>query len=336
MAASDFFASPVPALKIRGVHLDLKGVPPTHERLLRLLEVFAAARFNVVLVEWEDMFPWRVDERFRCETAYTPQQIGDIAVAAAALKIEIIPLVQCLGHMETPLSVPGYEHLREVPHRSDVLNPLAPGARELVEHMVEDVLALLPGVRHFHLGGDEARTFGTHPDTQAFIAEHGKGALYLHHVEPVIDALQARGIRPMLWHDMMVDWDAAALRRLAGKADLVVWAYNGHPDQGRGHCSTRGLPSFQAQGVRTWFAGSYKGADGHDGDLPDFANRQINALGWMEVARRHEFVGGIATGWSRYTTHKVQNEPIDGALDSLVNVGRIFHDGMAPPVEAGT
>ncbi|MEZ6190064.1 MAG: hypothetical protein R3C45_02090 [Phycisphaerales bacterium] len=49
----------------------------------------------------------------------------------------------------------------------DCLNPLADGARELIRTMVDDVIALMPGVRHLHLGGDEAWAFATHPDTKA-------------------------------------------------------------------------------------------------------------------------------------------------------------------------
>lgn len=316
--------------EFRGFHLDLKGVPPTPERLLRLLEIFAGARYNTVLIEWEDMFPWTVDERFRCETAYSPEVIRSFAEKAAQLGVEIIPLVQCLGHMETPLSVPGYERLREVPDRPDVLNPLAPGARELVESMVYDVLQLLPRVKRFHLGGDEAWTFGNHPDTQRFIAEHGSGALYLKHVEPILDALNARGIRPMLWHDMMRDWNSKALRLLAEKADLVVWGYRGHPDTTEHHFSSKVIERFVAQGFGLWGATAYKGADGPDADLPAIEARQENALAWAEVARRYGFAGLIATAWSRYSTQIMQNEPIDAALDSAVNVGVILHDGSPP------
>src|SRR3954464_3655187 len=139
-----------PITPIRGVHLDLKGCPPTAERLVSLLKVISASGYNAVLVEWEDQFPWTVDQRFRNETAYTPEQVKAFAETAHHLAVEIIPLVQCLGHMETPLSVPDYAKLREVPDRPDVLNPLAPGARELVEKMHEDVLALMPDVKHFH------------------------------------------------------------------------------------------------------------------------------------------------------------------------------------------
>lgn len=148
-----------PVLPQRGVHLDLKGLPPTPERMVGLLKLFAAMRYNVVLVEWEDSFPWTVDGRFRSPTAYTPEDVARFVATAADLGLELIPLVQCLGHMETPLSVPGYEPLRELSDNESGLNPLAAGAQELIQRMVDDVLALMPGVRHFHLGGDEARTF---------------------------------------------------------------------------------------------------------------------------------------------------------------------------------
>jgi len=40
-----------PVIPKRGVHLNLKVLPLTTERLVSLLKLFAAARYNVVLVE---------------------------------------------------------------------------------------------------------------------------------------------------------------------------------------------------------------------------------------------------------------------------------------------
>ncbi len=327
---SELFGRGQPVLPRRGIHLDLKGVPPTYERLISLLDLIKAARYNLLLVEWEDMFPWTVDERFRCETAYTAQQVRQFADEAARRGLEIVPLVQCLGHMETPLALPEYAHLRELPDECGGLNPLAEGGRQLVEAMVDDVLQLLPSVGHFHLGGDEAWTFGSHPDTKAYIAQHGKGALYLHHVEPLLDKLNSRGVRPILWHDMMIEWDEPALRNLGSKADLMVWGYQGHPDQSQHHYATKHMDRFRAAGVVMWGGTAYKGGDGEDIDLPGLGRRQENALGWAEVGQRYGMKGVVATAWSRYATHRVQNEPIDGALDSLVNVGVILHDGQPP------
>jgi len=71
-STEELFTAATPVVPKRGIQLDLTGVPPTAERLLELLELFAAARYNVVLVQWEDSFPWTVDERFRSPTAYSP------------------------------------------------------------------------------------------------------------------------------------------------------------------------------------------------------------------------------------------------------------------------
>jgi len=311
----------MPVIPIRGVHLDLKGLPPTPSRLLTLLDLFAAARFNCVLVEWEDAFPWTCDPRFRSETAYTTDDVGAFHRRAAELGLKTIPLVQSLGHMETPLRIDDYAPLRELPNRIDGLNPLAAGARDLVERMVDDVLERSGSITHFHLGGDEAFTFGRHPETRAFIARHGKASLYLHHVRPILQSLSARGIRPILWHDMMREWDDAALAELAALADLMVWVYQGMPDEAL-------IERFQRAGVTVWGASAYKGADSRgDAELPDIFRRTANALAWADVAARRQLAGIVATGWSRYQTTRVQCEPIDGALDSLVRTASIFHDG---------
>ncbi len=329
-SAEKLFESDKALIGQRCVHLDLKGTPPTPKRLIELLKVFSAARYNSVLVEWEDAFPWTVDERFRSETAYSPATVRNFVKVASNLGLEIIPLVQCLGHMETPLRLPAYAHLRETANNESDLNPLAPGARELVAKMIDDVLALMPNVKRFHLGGDEAGTFGTHPDTKKYIVKHGKGALYLQHIEPLMNKLARRKIRPMLWHDMMREWDSNALKRLGRKADLVVWGYGGHPYAMKTLCNQAMIERFAEHHIPLWGATAYKGADGADADLPKIDVRETNALGWVEVAVRHRFIGVIATAWSRYTTSIFQNEPIDGALDSAFNVGVILHDGRSP------
>ncbi len=319
-----------PAAGIRGIHFDLKGTPPTPRRLIGLLDVIKAAGYNALLVEWEDMFPWTVDERFRSETAYSDRQVAKFTAEAAARGLEVIPLVQSLGHMETPLSLPEYARLREIEWRSDSLNPLAPGASDLVISMVDDVLRLLPETRYFHLGGDESWTFGRAEETATFIKKNGKAALYLKHIEPVLDHLGRRGVRPILWSDMMHDWPAADQKKVARKADLCPWGYDRHPDVWEHHSGTRWIERFAKNGVTLWGATAYKGATQYNADLCDYAQQEENALGWVEVAARFGMKGLFATGWSRHSTHRAQTQPIDGCLDSLVNVGLILSEGAAP------
>jgi hexosaminidase len=327
MQMKDLFRKSEPVFEKRGVHLDLKGLPPTPGRMVELLKLFAAMRYNVVLVEWEDSFPWSVDERFRSPTAYTPEDVALFVKTADELGLELIPLVQCLGHMETPLSIEDYHHLRERPDSEQSLNPLAEGARKLVQDMVDDVMKLMPDVKHFHLGGDEAWAFGSHPDTKKYVEEHGKGALYLHHVEPILDGLNERGIRPILWHDMMTEWESDALTALAKKCDLMPWVYGGDPADAGKHCNSEILNRFKEHGFTQWAGTAYKGAEGYDSDVPDIPLHTENAKAWADLGPRFGFVGSVATAWSRYSVDTVQCNPIDSSLDSMLDVAVILHDG---------
>ncbi len=331
---TELFSAVTPVVPKRGINLDLTGLPPTAERLLELLELFAAARYNVVLVQWEDSFPWTVDERFRSPTAYSPEDIVRFRDKATTLGLELISLVQCLGHMETPLSVPGYEHLRELPDNESGLNPLAPGARELIQSMVDDVLELMPDVRYLHLGGDEARTFGQNPETRAYVEANGKGALYLHHIEPILDTLNSRNIRPILWHDMMVDWQSAPLTALGTKCDLMVWGYGEHPDVASDVHNTRCIERFKQHDMVLWGATAHKGCETtperHSSDRPELAERGANALAWAELTERLDLAGVVSTGWSRWAVDTVQCVPIDAALDAVMLVATCLHDGHPP------
>ncbi len=328
--SDQFFSAPTPAVPVRAVHLDLKGLAPTFTRLLELLDLFAALRFNAVLIEWEDMFPWSFNPKAACQGHYTVEQVQGLADRCAELGLEVIPLVQCLGHLENVLRLPEYAPLCEYPERPDSLNPLAAGTPQLIQAMVEDLLAVLPGVNHMHLGGDEAWTFGMHPDTRAYIQEHGQPALYMHHYLPILNILNQRGVRPILWHDMMMDWPPQALETLAPHADLMVWGYRGKPDDNRHHHRRDVLESFAASGVCMWGAGAFKGADGPDRELPVAQERLVNHLGWAEVSNTFALKGIVTTGWSRYAFPRLQVEPIDACLPELAMAALVLHDGAWP------
>jgi len=322
---------------IRAIHLDLKGLAPTPHRLMELLELFNLCRYNAILVEWEDMFPWKVEKRFSCSFAYSEKEINLFVEKTNELNIELIPLVQCLGHMENPLSVPGYEHLREIEDNESGLNPLAEGAGQLITDMIDDIFKLMPHIKHFHLGGDEARTFGQNNKTEAYIKEHGKGALYLQHVTPLLDHLIQKNCRPILWHDMMTDWDDNSLKALAEMSDLMFWGYDGHPDDCKGVHNSKNLDRFHKLDLNLWGASAYKGAESnwerHSSDTPVINERIENALAWVDCTKRYNIKGVAVTGWSRWAVDTVQCAPIDAALDSLVYQALILHDGEIPQNE---
>ena len=310
-------------------HIDLKGMPPVFERLLKHLELYAAAGYTAVLVEWEDMFPWKFNKKLRNPNAYTPEQIEVFAQHAGELGLEVIPLVQSLGHMEFVLGWPEFSHLREMPERMDGLNPALPEAGELISTLIDEVLELLPETRRFHLGGDEVYTLGQSEQNKKFIEQYGKDTLYLNHMAPLLYKLSSRGITPMLWCDMMHDWPEDKLKTLADKAELIAWGYQKNAIINSAHSSKKHIINMLEQGIKVWGALACKGADAIDGILPDYDARMGNAGDWIEIANELQLEGLIATAWSRYDSTNVNCDPLEGALDCVI-AGGLLRKGAIP------
>jgi hexosaminidase len=323
------FHSITPKISTRGIHLDLKGTPPTFPRLMCLLDHFSKLGFNLVLVEWEDCFPWQIHPSFRSPSAYTEEEIRQFVEKAAKLRLELVPLVQTFGHMENFLKGDEFLILRENPVSDSTINPLALEAASFVKSLILDVLRLMPSVRYFHLGGDETWAHGypgTHPGVRTFLRDLGEEKLYLQHMEPFLDLLDERAIRPMLWHDMMAKWDLASLKSLALRADLVAWGYNGIPDS----IPYDAIERFLEAGFTLWGSTAYKGADGPTADRPDLEQRGANGKAWVEIAQRHSFAGLITTGWSRYTYHSPQCESLEAAWDVILLHSILMDSGSCP------
>lgn len=96
----------------RVVHLDLKGAPPSISYFEKLFPLFRALGVTSVLIEYEDVFPYR-DKSMRAINAYSKDDIKIILKTAKKNYLNIIPLVQTFGHLEFLLKMKNFSHLRE-------------------------------------------------------------------------------------------------------------------------------------------------------------------------------------------------------------------------------
>ena len=317
-----------PFVAVRGIHLDLKGLPPSSARLPELLEIMAGAGINCVLVEWEDAYPWKTYPELGNRTAYSERTVDAFLGKAEKLSIEVIPLVQSLGHLENVLSKKRFRHLRELDSNVAELCPSRKGSAELIISLVDDILSTHGGrIKRFHLGGDEAEMMGSCRRCKKTVSISGKASLYLRHVTPLLEHLKEKGIQPILWDDMMREWSLRELRKLAGKTDLMVWWYSPEiPDKIK-----KAMTRFSRAGINIWGASAFKGADGVTADVPDIDFRTRNILSWIDSCRENKLEGLVATGWSRYNTFVVPCESIETSLDSLVLSAWAMQKGSLPP-----
>lgn len=287
------------AIRRRGIHLDFKGAPLPIGVLLDEMARMASWGINLLVFEYEDAFPYSFDTTIQAPTAYSPADITRVIDTCKSLGVEVVPLVQTFGHLDFVLKHPHYSHLAQTEGSFASIDPTLPEGRQIVLAMIDNILDAHPDIRWLHLGGDEVDDLGQGHRSKARADQIGNDGLYLEHMMPILDHVIARGVRPILWDDMMRRWPMASLQALASKTDLMPWSYT---EDTFGCFPANTFETFRQAGIRLWAAAAFKGADGIIVDLPDDRVRMINMAAWARCTIENEWEGMIATGWSRYNS----------------------------------
>lgn len=164
---------------------------------------------------------------------YSQAELRHIDDVAESLGIEVVPVIQTLGHLRQILKWPPYHGIRLVP---EVIRIGDTRALELVRTMIAAATAPFRS-RRVHLGLDEAYGFSddaTDPSDRM--------GLFLKHVNEVVAVCEELGVEPMMWSDMLFDVEHGAkdffrtdrtiagptLRSLPSQLILVYWDYFHH------------------------------------------------------------------------------------------------------------
>ncbi|MHB0877574.1 MAG: glycoside hydrolase family 20 zincin-like fold domain-containing protein [Anaerolineae bacterium] len=215
-----------PDLAVRGIHLDLKGCMPTFEYLIEWVQTLASLKLNCLLVEYEDKFPYRSHPAVVAPSALTPDELDRFIKVARDNYVEIVPLVQCFGHVEYVLRHEEYADLREAGHHFQFC-PLQPGSMKVFEDLAREVVAAHPDSRFFHLGADEAWALGECPRCRDFSERESKFALYVNYVREACNLVTGLGVRPIIWDDMVWREDRPELvQQIPENVVLCDWFYH--------------------------------------------------------------------------------------------------------------
>lgn len=271
---------------------------PNFEALIEQIDRLASLKVNTVLLELESMFPYESHPLITCAIAFTPDQIQAIRRRCELHHIEIIPLVQCLGHAYNVLVHDEYAYFRELPDHIQQYCPTNPDVIKLYMQFVDEYLAVFPGTRRWHVGGDESRMLGRCPRCRQKVDKDGVSKLYVDHVGAIARRLLEKGLKPMLWSDML-EHHPEAMDLLPDGLAIVYWNYD-LPTWGRGYAAPlflkRGWPVIGAVGVRFGASGT------------ELSVHYPHALRGIESFGARFFVDGgreiIATNWMKGSPHE--------------------------------
>lgn len=230
-----------PELPFRGIHF-FSGHRARDLQLRMVNEILGPLKINALVYQvdylrWESMPEGSHKARYVMEK----RDAGDVADAARAQGIEVIPMVNTFGHSEWLLANDKLRHLADDPGRPYAYDPSNPEVYRLCEAIYEEAIELFRP-RIFHIGHDEVTIFGF-PQKEVN-KRAGESELIIRDILHYYNWLKKRGLRTAMWGDMLLgpgeagpdaclapSDEVARHRRDALPRDILItdWHYEGAP-----------------------------------------------------------------------------------------------------------
>jgi hexosaminidase len=192
-----------PDTPVRAMHYDTKHHQDTREYVESFIRDLAKYKTNMLVWEWEDKLAYESYPEVGAPGAFTISEMQELTRYARKYHIEIVPLVQGLGHVSFILKYPQHAHLREIRASNWEFCPLKEGSYELLFALWEEAIKATPGSRHIHIGSDETYELGLCDQCKKKAEEIGKSGLYHLFVGKSAKHLQKLGREVMVWERPM-------------------------------------------------------------------------------------------------------------------------------------
>ena len=275
-------------METRAVHFDMKAMIPRPEYALTLIDELADEGINAVLVEFEDKFPYGVTAGTHHPCAWTKEEVRRFAEKCKSRNIELIPLLQSVGHLDYLLKYPKFRELRDGgPEGSSYQWCVADEESfKLWCAMADELLAAFPDTKIFHIGADECRM-----NVPCERCAANRLDLYVERVARCCRYIQGKGVKVLLWDDVFRKHGEEKFSLLPQGVVPCVWMY--------GTLDTEYIGRMAARGLEFWGSSSIQGDRFYHAMGPQ-EPRMDNVDAWGKMNERYpQITGHIGTIWGR-------------------------------------
>jgi len=195
-----------PDIEKRAAHYDTKHHQDKRSYVENFIKDLARYKMNQLIWEWEDKLAYESHPEIGAPGAFTIEEMQEMTRYAKKYHIELIPLVQGLGHVSFILKWPQHRHLREIADSNWEFCPLKEGTYELLFDLWEEAIEATPGSGYIHIGSDETYELAACEKCQAKALEIGKSGIYHLFVKKAAEHLQKSGRKVMVW-ERSLGWE---------------------------------------------------------------------------------------------------------------------------------
>jgi hypothetical protein len=190
-----------PDIGERACHYDTKHHQDKREYVESFIRDLARYKINMLVWEWEDKFEYPSHPEIGAPGAFTMEQMQEITRYARQYHVQLVPLVQGLGHVSYILKWPQHSHLREIPASNWEFCPQKEGSYELLNDLWQDAIKATPGSKYLHIGTDESYELGKGVECgcQAELEKTSKHAMMTKFITRSASPLMKEGRTVMAW-----------------------------------------------------------------------------------------------------------------------------------------
>ncbi len=270
-----------PRMQYRAIHIDNKHHQTKYEYIQYYIREMAFYKANILVWEWEDKFAYPSHPQVGAPGAFTLEEMQALTAYAKQHHIEIVPLVQGLGHVAFILKHPEFKHIREIPDSEWEVCPLKDESYELLFALWKDSMEATPGSRFFHIGSDETYELGLGVECgcAAHAAEHGKESLMRLFIDRCTKWVEEQGRICLSWGG---EWKPETRQP---PIPSMIWTDGNDPDHVKA--------SIDA-GYPCWIYAP-------NNDIPPLIN---NLLPWTKSCRSNEKIASQQAGSFYHTSDR--------------------------------
>ena len=190
-----------PDIRWRSIHYDTKHHQGSYEYVQEFIRTLARYKANMLVWEWEDKLAYERHPEVGAPGAFTVEQMQELTAFARQYHVQIVPLVQGLGHVSFILKHPQHRHLREIPDSSWEFCPLKEESYELLFDLWDEAMEATPGSEFLHIGSDETYELGLGEacGCKQKADEIGKSGLMQLFLQRSGKHVESRGRRALCW-----------------------------------------------------------------------------------------------------------------------------------------
>lgn len=189
-----------PTMKVRAAHVFVGNeAKPFLKKMIR--RIFARHKLNQLIIQ-ADYTKWETHPEIWLEWSTSKADLKEIIEYARLHHMDVIPLVQSLGHSEWAFKNNSNLDIAEDPDRPYAFCPNNPRTYQFIFDIYNEAIELFQP-RYFHIGHDEITLGGRFPHCEKCKRETISD-LFIRDVEKLHDFFSQKGIRVMMWGDMML------------------------------------------------------------------------------------------------------------------------------------